>query len=100
MDYLLPTNGHLDFKELILTLNGERIRCQNKEGSNFCARVIVEETTSVPPGYEALVSGTVTKGFSGLGVMEPAGTNELAARGLIVARLLVSPEEGTACSCF
>ena len=41
----------------------------------------------------ALVSERVYMEFSGLGVMEPAETTELAKRGLIVARLLVKPEE-------
>ena len=93
MDFLLPTNGRLDFEDMVLTLNGERIRCQNGQGANVCARVIVEETVEVPPAHEALVSGRVSRKFTGLGVMEPAETTELASRGLIVAWLLVKPEE-------
>ncbi|XP_033634189.1 uncharacterized protein LOC117295600 [Asterias rubens] len=93
MDFLLPTNGRLDFKDMVLTLNGERIGCQNGQGANVCARVTVEVTVEVPPGHEALVSGRVSRKFTGLGVMEPAETTELASRGLIVAWLLVKPEE-------
>ena len=91
MDFLLPTQGTLDFQTLELKLNGERIRCTDTQGSGLCARVVVSETTIVPAGHEVLVPGYVTGGktSAGLGVIEPVERSEIADKGMVVAQVLV-----------
>ena len=59
MDFLLPTCGALDFRTLELTVNGEKVKCDEGLGASLCARVVVGRTTRVPPGHEAIVPGHV-----------------------------------------
>ncbi|XP_038066758.1 uncharacterized protein LOC119736820 [Patiria miniata] len=97
MDFLLPTGGTLDFNKCELLLHGEHIRCTTRWGTTLHARVVVAETTVIPPGHEALVQGRVTRDFESgdLGIIEPIeGGGELAQKGLILARTLVDPKEG------
>ena len=57
---------------------------------------MVGETTRVPAGHEALISGHVKSSMdrTGLGLIEPAH-NELTRKGILVARVLVGADETT-----
>ena len=96
MDFLIQNHANLDLKTKELNLNGERIKCTDRKGTSFCARVVVGETIRVPAGHEALVSGHVksTSNRTGLGLIEPAH-NELTRKGILVARVLVGADDTT-----
>ena len=96
MDFLIQNHANLDLKTKELNLNGERIKCTDRRGTSFCARVVVGETIRVPAGHEALVSGHVksTSNRTGLGLIEPAH-NELTRKGILVARVLVGADDTT-----
>ena len=85
MDFLLQHQANLDLKTKELNLNGERIKCTDGQGTSFCARVVVGETTRVPAGHEALISGHVKSNTdrTGFGLIEPAH-NELTRKGILV----------------
>ena len=85
MDWLLPTCGNLDFRNMELNLNGERIKCQSGAGETFVGRVVVTETTVIPAWYEAMVAGAVRQpeGLTGPMMLEP-----------------ISGGGGTSISCF
>lgn len=55
MDFPLQSQGGLDFRTLELIINEERYKCNDHLGSVFCRRVVVEETTTIPRGHEAIV---------------------------------------------
>ena len=95
MDFFLPARGTLDFRSLELNVNGEKIKCTDEVGSVFCYRVVVEKTTSVPAGHEAIVPGYIKTDGNGvdLGLIEPVeNAGELSQRGLVLARTLVKAE--------
>ena len=96
MDFLLQHQANLDLKTKELNLNGERIKCTDGQGTSFCARVVVGETTRVPAGHEALISGHVKSNTdrTGFGLIEPAH-NELTRKGILVARVLVGADDTT-----
>ena len=58
MDWLLSTEGSLDFKRLELCVNGERIKCTSAAGEPFVGRVVVTTTKEIPAGHETIVPGT------------------------------------------
>ena len=95
MDFLLQNQANLDLKRMELNLDGEKIKCRDDQGTSFCARVIVEETTRVPAGHEVLVLGSVKcQGIlSGDAILEPVDGGELAQKGIMVARVLVDASE-------
>ena len=97
MDFLSVTGGTLNFRTCELMLHGERIRCTTRYGTVIQIRVLVRNTTTIPPGHEAIIQGTVTKdeGTTGLGMLEPvSGGGELEQKGLILARSVVQTTEG------
>ena len=59
MDFLLPTCGELDFRNLELRLNGEKTKCTSSTGESFVGRVLVAETAEIQAGHEAIVPGKV-----------------------------------------
>ena len=93
MDFLLPTGGYLDFQTQEWRVNGERIRCTSSAGEPFVGRVVVAESTVIPPGHEAVVPGTVARKqeeLAGPALIEPIeGGGDLAHKGLVLARSLV-----------
>ena len=97
MDFLLPTQGNLDFRTLTLNINGEHIPCTSKVGRHFNARVVVAQTTTIPPGHEAIVQGCITKrnqDMQGPALIEGVeGGGELGEKGLVLGRVLVRAEE-------
>ena len=92
MDFLVPTRGCLDFNTMELKINGEKVRCTGNKGEQFCARVVVEKTTIVPPGHEAIVPGQLTGKVkvTGLCIMEHGQRGEIADKGMVMARSLVT----------
>ena len=65
-------------------------------GTPFCARIVIGQTARVPPGHEAILQGRVQsrKKVNGIGVIEPADRNEIADKGMLVARTVVTAEQG------
>ena len=96
MDFLVHTGGKLDFQLKELRLNGERIKCTTSAGEPFVGRVVVLETTVIPPGHEALVPGIIARRseqLAGPAIIEPVeGGGDLAQKGLVLARSLVDTE--------
>ena len=97
MDFLVPTGGNIGFQLREWRLNGERIKCLNGAGEPFIGRVVVSQTTVIPPGHEAVVPGKIArKGADLLGpaLVEPVeGGGDLAKKGLMLARSLVETED-------
>ncbi|XP_071505956.1 uncharacterized protein [Diadema antillarum] len=93
MDFLLPSQGILDFNRRILQIYGEEIQCTTQRGETFVARVKVASTTTIPAGHEAIVPGRIIdKGLSmaGTAVIEPLENGgEVASKGVIIGRTLV-----------
>ena len=97
MDFLLPTGGNLDFKSMVLNLNGERLKCTNAYGISFVGRVVATTDVTVPPGHEAIICGRITnrqEEMPGSAIVEPMeGGGELASTGLVLGRTLVNAKE-------
>ena len=97
MDFLTITGGTLNFRTCELVLHGEHIRCTTRYGTVIQTRVLVRDTTTIPPGHEAIIQGTVMRDewTVGLGMLEPVpGGGELEQKGLILARSVVKAREG------
>ena len=97
MDFLIATHAKIDLQQLQLDLNGDKIKCSDKLGHGLCFRVVVEETTKIPPGHEALVPGLIkgNPGEAGLGILEPTEENEVGRKGVMVARILAESTDNT-----
>ena len=98
MDFLLPTGGNLDFKSMVLNLNGDRLNCTNAYGISFVGRVVATKNVTVPPGHEAIICGRITnrqqEEMPGSAIVEPMdGGGELASTGLVLGRTLVNAKE-------
>ena len=61
MDFLLPTQGNLDFRTLTLNINGEQHSMHKQGGSSLQRQSSGSTTTTIPPGHEAIVQGCITK---------------------------------------
>ena len=61
MDFLMPTKGVLNFQTMEFVVGGERVRCTGAGGHAFCARVVIDRTTRIPPGHEALIPGHIVR---------------------------------------
>lgn len=96
MDFLISTQGVLDFGRLTLTINEEEIVCVKNGGHSFIARVEVAECRPVPAGHEAIIPGRIAKRceiIAGPALVEPVqGGGELASKGLILGRTLVNAD--------
>ena len=94
MNWLLAIGGSLDLHKMELNINGERIKCTGSDGESFVGRVVVTETTVIPPGHEVIAAGTIVsqyKGPSGPAIIEPVEYGgRLGEKGLILARTLVT----------
>ena len=90
MDYLIPTGGTLDFRTLELSMNGVRVKCIDTRGGEFCARVVVHRTTTIPAGHEVIVPGRAVcrAPVKGYGILEPVDRSEVSCVGVVVARTL------------
>lgn len=97
MDFLLPTQGILNFQRRSLYIHGEEIQCISKYGKPFVGRVEVACSITVPAGHEAIIpSRIVNKDTEVLGaaVIEPLeGGGEIASKGLVIGRTLVDAEK-------
>ena len=93
MDWLLQAHGSLDFRKLELCVNGERIKCTESAGEPFVGRVVVTETTKIPPGHETIVAGAIVgqcEGMTGPAIIEPIECGgRLGERGLVMAKSLI-----------
>ena len=93
MNWLVPTQGSLDFRKLELCVNGERIKCTGSRGEPFVGRVVVAETIEIPPGHEVIVAGSIAgqcEGLAGPLIVEPVESGgRLGEKGLIMAKSLI-----------
>ncbi|XP_072018550.1 uncharacterized protein [Amphiura filiformis] len=101
-DFLMATGAQLDFRNMELVLDGERIPCFSPEepsnASAVCYRLTVARTTKIPAGHEMVVE-TVLPGKAyqndtspGLGLVQPL-THEFSPKnGLMVARSVVDTQ--------
>ena len=97
-DFLVPLKGVVDFGKLELNLNGLGVKCTDRDGGAWCARVIVEDTTVIPAGHEAVVPGAIASSWvlKGIGIIEPVEQgSEAEKKGLIVGRSVVDSANGT-----
>ncbi len=91
MDFPLRSQGGLNLRTLELIMNGKRYQCSDHLGSAFCHRVVVEKTTTIPPGHEAIIPAYIksNKTIVNLGIIEPVkGGGEVTSGGLVLARTL------------
>ncbi|XP_071480202.1 uncharacterized protein [Diadema antillarum] len=94
LDFLMQTQSVLDCRKLELQLPWETIQCKDHRGQPFCRRIIASETSSVPPGHEAILKGMVAGGrpqpIAGVGLLEaPTNQAETLSKGLLIARAVV-----------
>ena len=97
MDFLLQTQGVLNFQRCSLHIQGEEIPCSTQRGEPFVARIKVACTTSIPPGHEAIIPGEIvdkSENMVGTAVVEPLENGgEMASKGVIIGRTLVDAEK-------
>ena len=97
MDFLLQTQGVLNFQRCSLQIHGEEIPCSTQRGEAFVARVKVACSTTIPPGHEAIVPGYIADkndNMMGTAVVEPLENGgEVASKGVIIGRTLVDAEK-------
>ena len=97
MDFLLPTQGVLNFQRRSIHIHGEEIACTTQSGEPFVGRVEVACTTTIPAGHEAIIPGRIinkTEDMLGTAVVECLEHGgEVSSQGLMVARTLVDAEK-------
>ena len=94
MDFLLGTGARMNFGELCLMINGEKIPCESEKNDSFCMRLEASSTTFVPAGHEAYVHATCKGTWKGgIGLASPVQQSTLAKKGLMAAYGIVDPEQ-------
>ena len=98
LDFLRDHNCGLMLTQNCLKIRNDKIRCfaSSMDAQPTCCRVFVSEYCIIPPETEMLVQGFATGIIDrrGSGVIE-VDTNFLHKKGLLVAKALVSPSDGT-----
>ena len=98
MDFLTTHHCDLMLTQLCMKLNGEKIRCfpNSREAQPTCCRVAISEYVEIPPETEVVVQGFVTGTIDRkkTGIVE-VDTKFLHKKGLLVAKALVCPSDGT-----
>ena len=98
LDFLRDHNCDLMLTQNCLKIRNDKIRCfaSSRDAQPTCCRVFVSEYCIIPPETEMLVQGFITGIIDrrGSGVIE-VDTNFLHKKGLLVAKALVSPSDGT-----
>ena len=98
MDFLTTHHCDLMLTQQCMKLNGEKIRCfpNRREAQPTCCKVAISEYVNIPPEREVIVHGFVTGTIDRkkTGVVE-VDTKFLHKKGLLVAKALVCPLDGT-----
>ena len=98
MDFLTTHHCDLMLTQLCMKLNDEKIRCfpNSREAQPTCCRVAISEYVEIPPETEVVVQGFVTGTIDRkkTGIVE-VDTKFLHKKGLLVAKALVCPSDGT-----
>ena len=92
MDFLTANDGTIKIKKHILKTSRGRLKLY-KQTSNACARILVEDTISVPANTEQILHCKIDQPLlrkENLCSLEPA--NHLTSKGCFVARTIVDPD--------
>jgi predicted aspartyl protease len=91
LDYLRATGATIDFNTCQIHVRGETLQCLVAGERSFCARITVQESVTVPPGHEAIVTATITgrhdDNMTGTALIDPVLD---ADKEIMIARSIVN----------
>ena len=98
LDFLKEHNCDLMLTQSCLKISNEKIRCfaNSRDAQPTCCRIVVTKHCTIPPETEMLIeghpAGVIDKNSTGLVEVD---TGFLHKKGLLVAKALVCPSNGT-----
>ena len=88
MPFLMDQHCEINFQYPVVTVNGQKLACTDREGRPLSSKVQVVRTTVLPPRSEVIVTCRLTtRSYQPLGMVEGAGDQ------CIVAASLHQPDE-------
>ena len=98
LDNLTKMGAKIDLSNFQLSTKWGTVNCQKEDGESLFCRIQAAETTTIPAGHEAIIMGTTAFHLkpNQLGLLEAGNDLEqLAKKGIIVARTLINTGEDT-----
>ena len=92
MDFLEAADCKIDIKNRTLVMNDVTVPCLDSNSRNFCARITIRETVSIPAMHEAIIPGQIKESRElvyGESLIEPIMQSKMSDTGAMLARAVV-----------